>query len=49
MTWAHVTHSMKDYLNILLAIYIAISLSPSKEGREDNMSGIIIGMASDLF
>lgn len=49
MTWSHVIYSMKDYLNILLAICRAISLSPSKESKEDNMSGIIIGMASDLF
>lgn len=44
-----VTQSMKDYLNILLANYRALSLSPSKAGREDDMGGIIIGITFDLF
>lgn len=44
-----VTQSMKDYLNILLANYRALSLSPSKTGREDDMGGIIIGITFDLF
>lgn len=47
-TWPHITHSMRDYLNLLLAICRATPLS-SKEGREDNMSGVIIGITSDLF
>lgn len=47
--WFHITHSIKDYLNILLVIYRNSPLSPSKEGREDNTSGVIIGITTDLF
>lgn len=48
LTWSHVTHSMKDYLNIVLALYGAASLSPSTDGSEDNMSLVLIGITSDL-